>query len=1036
MTDSGSEKVLLKGSVTAFRNSFGEHVFHLACHAAVPVVLNSDLLHLLRINFFLEPPESLPYVAESQFLLSPLCNEVGSDLYEIPPDIRDSLLHELASNPAYGDARIREIAILLFEYSERFSPWKDSLMIERAQQLTALNFLDPESAKHWLESAEQQPQSRALNNREWFIAMRSEIGKLDAVIRSSREPAVSGIETSPDNVDVSPFGLKLLHSIKAHDKPIGRFAWSQDGSQLATPSADESVKIWDTRTGQLIRTLSGHTERVICVDWSPLGNTLASGSDDQTAKIWDTKSGRLIETMRYRPSSIASLAWSPDGSTLALGFNDSTVLLWQNGRVIEVLDGHGIVTSLKWSPDGTQLAAASEDETVVQLWNPKKQTISRRTLKHRAQVLGLDWSSNGKLIATGCSDNTVWLWRGFDYRIRKTLRGHTDIVNAVSFSSDGQILASKSHDGTVRFWRTDSGELVSVLLNQGSHFVVAGIAFNPHLPQLATLAQQDTVINIWQVDVAALLTRAIETAETSFATTKIILLGPSGVGKTSIAQAMRTRPSIASTSDYISSAESLKIQLPAGVRRETFVWDLGLPDPLLTRVDLHDADIVLLLFDTRSSNVSPDQMEAYWKAVTRKHKRGVRSIWLGVGESTDRGTEVMEELRQRFRNRNRDYWFVDVGDESQADELINRLRLEIAESRLSRQVSLRDIDVVESHIRELKEQTSTLYTGLNALRRSLSEGRKFTERQLRQCLWHLDRSGAVRLLRRSNNEEIVWLQPANVTRLLAIIIDEARSNQTDPGRAEEHPLTNRIEADHYLSELSPEAAATLLDCTANLLVDRELCFRIRGERRWLVFPELVPRREPPSETAYVAQDSPFDHLLAWLSPDREVAGERYEQIRAGLIKMFSSQGMPDAEGLADETFERITKKVDQVALMYEGDPTRYFYGVARNVYREYARKNLSLPIEPLSESQIYEPYDLDLESEQNCLDTCLQKLSSENRELILRYYTGQRQAKIDHRRELMEELRISTNTLRIRAHRIRTQLHKCIRDCLESRQNK
>jgi len=996
------------------------------------VVLNSDLLHLLRINFFLEPPELLPYIAESQILLSPLCNEVGSDLYEIPPDIRDSLLHELASNPAYGEARIRDIATLLFEYSERFSPWKNNLMLERAQQLTALNFLDPESAKHWLESAEQQPQSKTLSNREWFIAMRSEIGKLDALLRSSREPAVNGIETSPDNVDVSPFGLRLLHSISAHDKPIGRFAWSSDGTQLATLSADETVKIWDTRTGQLIRTLYGHTERVICVDWSPLGNTLASGSDDQTAKIWDTKSGRLIENIRYRPSSVTSLAWSPDGNTLALAFNDSTVLLWQNGQVIEVFDGGGIVTSLKWSPDGTQLAGASRDQAFVQVWNSKNPTSSRRTLKHRAQVLGLDWSSNGKVIATGCSDSTVWLWKGSDYRIRKTLRGHTDIVNAVSFSSDGRVLASKSHDGTVRFWRTDSGELVSVLPNQGSHFVVAGIAFNPHEPQLATLAQQDTVINIWQVDVGALLTPTTETAETRFATTKIILLGASGLGKTSIAQAMRTRRSTASASGYISSAESLTIHLPTGVRRETFVWDLGLSDPLLTRVDIYDADIVLLLFDMRNSNVSLDQMEAYWKAVTRKHKRGVRSIWLGVRESTDSGPEVMEELRQRFQNRGRDHWFVDVSDESQANELINRLKLEIAESRLSRQVGIRDIDLVESHIRELKGQPSNSYFGLNALRRSLSKSQKITERQLRQCLWHLDRSGAVGLLRRSSNEEIIWLQPANVTRLLAIIIDEARTNRTDPGRVEEHQLTNRMQADRYLGELSPEVAATLLDCTANLVVDRKLCFRIRGERQWLVFPELVPRRELPSETGYVAKDSPFDHLLAWLSPDREIAGERYERIRAGLIRIFSAQGMPDAEGLADETFERITKKVDQVAPMYEGDPARYFYGVGRNIYREYARKNLSLPIEPLSESQIYEPYDLDLESEQNCLDSCLEKLSSENRELILRYYTGQRQAKIDHRRQLVEELGISTNTLWIRAHRIRTQLQKCIRECLEA----
>jgi hypothetical protein len=153
--------------------SYGETALHLAYHAALPVALNAELLHLLRINFFLDPPEPLPPTVEFEFLLSPLCREIDEGLYEIEPDIRDRLLAGLSQT--YGAERTRDIATLLWQYVDHHSPWRDRVELERAQQLTALNFLNPQKAQQWLAEVETEVTQGRAATREWYVAMRQEV---------------------------------------------------------------------------------------------------------------------------------------------------------------------------------------------------------------------------------------------------------------------------------------------------------------------------------------------------------------------------------------------------------------------------------------------------------------------------------------------------------------------------------------------------------------------------------------------------------------------------------------------------------------------------------------------------------------------------------------------------------------------------------------------------------------------------------------------------------------------------------------------
>jgi len=92
-------------------------------------------------------------------------------------------------------------------------------------------------------------------------------------------------------------GLTLRYVLRGHKDVIHRIAWSPDGSYLASPSSDNTIRIWDARSGECVRTLQEHTGRIINVAWSPDSQRLASASYDETIRLWDAASGRHLQAL-------------------------------------------------------------------------------------------------------------------------------------------------------------------------------------------------------------------------------------------------------------------------------------------------------------------------------------------------------------------------------------------------------------------------------------------------------------------------------------------------------------------------------------------------------------------------------------------------------------------------------------------------------------------------------------------------------------------------------------------------------------------
>lgn len=169
----------------------------------------------------------------------------------------------------------------------------------------------------------------------------------------------------------------------------------------------------------------------------------------------------------------------------------------------------------------------------------------------------------------------------------------------------------------------------------------------------------------------------------------------------------------------------------------------------------------------------------------------------------------------------------------------------------------------------------------------------------------------------------------------------------------------------------------------------------------------------------------FANFLSWLSPQSDHAGEEYERLRFRLCTFFAQRQCRFADELADETINRVVLKVSTEQIE---NKIAFCYGVAKNVYRESLRKQRTqLDIDDVTIAA-KAPEEESFPNE--CLDKCLAKLSPENRELILDYFSEAKQAKIDLHRRISDGLQTTQTALRMRVMRIKQKLTICVRECM------
>lgn len=177
--------------------------------------------------------------------------------------------------------------------------------------------------------------------------------------------------------------------------------------------------------------------------------------------------------------------------------------------------------------------------------------------------------------------------------------------------------------------------------------------------------------------------------------------------------------------------------------------------------------------------------------------------------------------------------------------------------------------------------------------------------------------------------------------------------------------------------------------------------------------------------------SDFETFLQTLDSNRDKAGEKYLELRAGLESFFEWRDCENVEELTDIVFDRLAKKI------IEGEKIEnikaYSVSIAKFVVMEYKRKslrNVELD-ESFAKSNLEKDFEAnDLKKKKlECLRKCLIKLPEKKRKMLIEYYNTEEFTMIAKRKELAEKLQLNLNSLRIQVSRMKSVLEKCTKEC-------
>jgi WD40 repeat protein/serine/threonine protein kinase/energy-coupling factor transporter ATP-binding protein EcfA2 len=345
----------------------------------------------------------------------------------------------------------------------------------------------------------------------------------------------------------------ILDTNTGHSRGILSIAITSDGSRAVTTGVDQTVRVWDLHSGQMVRRFADPNVTLGEVALSPDGRTVLSGSTDGSATLWDVETGEEIRRF-VDDQPITAVTFSPDGSKALIGagylmpekVESGHIILWdvETGGEIQRFEGQPYaVEAVGFSPDG-RLAVSSGNGAIAILWEVKTGAEIRRfedywvdsmwpiesyldvqfspdgqqifashasgpiigwdvdsgaeiqqLVGHSLAAEGIVFSNDGQRLVSGGSDSQIILWDMQTGNILRRFANHVGGIGQVQLSPDETLLLSGSLTGTNSLWRVETGEEIR---RYGGGFVISS-QFTPD-GRHAVVGYQNGAVELWRID--------------------------------------------------------------------------------------------------------------------------------------------------------------------------------------------------------------------------------------------------------------------------------------------------------------------------------------------------------------------------------------------------------------------------------------------------------------------------------------------------------------------------------------------------------
>ncbi|KAJ8507610.1 hypothetical protein ONZ45_g10037 [Pleurotus djamor] len=301
--------------------------------------------------------------------------------------------------------------------------------------------------------------------------------------------------------------------LQMHEDEVWNIEWSHNGRYLASASKDKTAVIWKvgsdspthTRDWTTHLVLRDHQYPVGCLAWSLDDNILLT-SAEQTIKLWNTRNGVCMRTIEAHQDVVTALAWLPDDSGFVSGGLDRKVLQWPlTPTSMDTSPGgsgsataHGIGAPLhQTAAGGTTTKKPSENRMIIYDL-ATKQTES--SIRLEGELTSVKISQNSQYALINHSPDEIHLWDLHTGRLTRRFTGQRQgrhVIRSCFGGFEGNFVVSGSEDANVYVWHRDTGTLLEVLPGHGEGSVNS-VAWNPVSEQMFASCSDDRTIRIWE----------------------------------------------------------------------------------------------------------------------------------------------------------------------------------------------------------------------------------------------------------------------------------------------------------------------------------------------------------------------------------------------------------------------------------------------------------------------------------------------------------------------------------------------------------